>query len=173
MASGGDMPAPLILAPDTGLSEDLPWSDPIGPDARLLGRLSIILGMLSTEAAAHPDDWRHAPDWVTLRQVADVFERLAATPDPARYLRQAMKNWRIGWATRDKDPEPVDPVPLYLGFGREGEYRQTLVRADTVYVEGDRLVGPDGVLAVLDPATGEWITPDGAAWSGWVVAPLT
>jgi hypothetical protein len=163
---------PVPAAPNLP-SQDLPWSDPIGPDARLLGRLATLLSMMSTEAAQHPEQYRNPPDWRTLTQLHDVLLRVAATPDPLGYLRQAMQQWRTTWATRGSDPEPVDPHVLYVSFHSETAHRQTLWRAEDVYTEGDSLIGPEGLLAVFHLDSGMWVEPDGTAWPAWLVAPLT
>jgi hypothetical protein len=90
----------------------LPWRDPIGPEAQLFGRLATLIGMMATEAALHGGEYRHAPDAQTLRQVSDALVAVAATPAPLGFLRQAMRQWRVTWATAGRAEEQAR-----LGWG--------------------------------------------------------
>jgi hypothetical protein len=66
--------------------------------------------MMATEAGMHPEEYREPPDAKTLRQLSDVLLRVAATPDPTDYIRQAMRQWRQTWVERGgpEDQERLD-----------------------------------------------------------------
>jgi hypothetical protein len=80
--------------------DTLPWQDPQTPEARLLGRLATLLAMMAQETAAHPERYRNPPHPATLEAMSDVLFRVACTPDPMGYIRQAMRQWRQTWVER-------------------------------------------------------------------------
>jgi hypothetical protein len=51
-----------------------------------------------------------SPGAETLEQLSDVLLKVSATPDPAGFFRQAMRQWRRSWVERGgpEDQEALD-----------------------------------------------------------------
>ena len=163
-------PEPSTLAPQSLVGgQALPWADPMTPDARLLGRLATLLGLMAREAASHPELYRECPDWRTLTQLHDVLERVACTDAPLEFLRMAMQTWRRTWVERGgpAEREVCDPAALWVTFRRPDGFHQTQWRADEVVVVGDTLFAGDEVVATFDHDAGMWVEPTGETWEAF------